>query len=116
MPEFYSNMCLQDHQRHDSGYGQILNKMDDPRGLLLSGIFSHSGSQECLELAGFWLQACFRSHTSCFRNQEILSVLPTRVLHVGDSLRNPTLHLGVNKLDRWVALGYCWGGNSDFVL
>ena len=116
MPEFYSSICLQDYQGHHSGDGQVLNGMDDLRGLLLSGMFSNSGSQECLELARLWLQTSFRSHTSCFRNKEILSTLPTRVLQVGDSLRNPTLQLGANKLDRWVTLSYCWGGNSAFVL
>jgi hypothetical protein len=116
IPEFYSSIFPQDHQRRHSGDGQVLNEMDDLSGLLLSGIPSNSGSQECSELARLWLQTCFCSHTSCFRNKEILSTLPTRVLHVGDSLGNPTLQLGANKLDRWVALSYCWGGNSDFVL
>jgi hypothetical protein len=47
MPEFYSSICPQDHQGRHSGDGQVLNEMDDLRGLLLSGIFSNSRSQEC---------------------------------------------------------------------
>lgn len=116
MPEFHSSIYPQKYQSRHSGDGQASNRIGDLCGLLMSGIFSNSGSKECLELARSWLQTCFRNHTSCFRNKEILSVLPTRVLHVGDSFMNPTLQLGANRVDRWVALGYSWGDNSDFEL
>jgi hypothetical protein len=42
--------------------------------------------------------------------------LPTRVIDVGHETYHPKLVLTKNYRDNWIALSYCWGGNSPFVL
>ncbi|KAK4109817.1 hypothetical protein N656DRAFT_791659 [Canariomyces notabilis] len=43
--------------------------------------------------------------------------LPTRVIDVGDQTKQPRLHVSrPGETGRWVALSYCWGGDSSFIL
>lgn len=75
-----------------------------------------SGSEDCLSLAAHWLQTCLEEHSRCGAIGDILSPMPTRVIDVGDSEKNPSLCMTNNVPGSWLTLSYCWGKSSDFVL
>ncbi|KAL9127217.1 MAG: hypothetical protein Q9217_003855 [Psora testacea] len=57
-----------------------------------------------------WLHDCLHEHAECVRERN--SLLPSRVLDVGDVSRgnNLRLHLSaMNERGRYIALSYCWG-------
>ncbi|KAF2273588.1 HET-domain-containing protein [Westerdykella ornata] len=69
-------------------------------------------SSSCIELIQKWLATCNISHDKCVINNEA-SLLPTRVIWVGNQYSTPRLH--ISKHDEkglFVALSHCWGGSS----
>lgn len=71
----------------------------------------------CLEAASTWLNECLTNHTACSRAApDNLPNLPTRVIDVGTDSISPQLIITNGRCGDYVALSYCWGGNSDFVL
>lgn len=42
--------------------------------------------------------------------------LPTRVIDVGNDEVRPSLHLSHGEIGIWIALSYCWGGETKFKL
>ena len=76
--------------------------------------FKDSGSEGCLFLAKTWLETCLTTHNSCSREME--NVLPTRIIDVGDNERAAILYMSHGETGSWIALSYCWGGDSDFKL
>jgi len=41
--------------------------------------------------------------------------MPTRVIDVGDENTPPKLITTQGRIDTWIALSYCWGGDSKFI-
>jgi hypothetical protein len=62
-----------------------------------------------------WLRICLHEHKECSPLCEPASPLPTRVIDVGDKDSDPRLVTSNGKIESWVALSYCWGGDSQFV-
>ncbi|KAF2277823.1 HET-domain-containing protein [Westerdykella ornata] len=80
-----------------------------------------SDSPAAFELIHQWLTRCLRDHDACkesFSGADIdeskPSVLPTRVVHVGnpDQGLPPRLCLTGGKRDHYVAFSHCWGRNK----
>lgn len=66
-----------------------------------------------------WLNNCLQHHPECRAKaeQQPPSVLPTRVIDVGSASQGPFLHVsGGDEVGEWVALSYCWGGDSPITL
>jgi hypothetical protein len=62
-----------------------------------------------MALARAWLLNCLVDHEECSASPTTLSDLPTRVVDVGASLREPSLFVTNNKPGTYCALSYCWG-------
>lgn len=72
---------------------------------------SSTGSSTNLDLAARWLHNCANSHEYCCHQPQIKSILPYRVLDIGD-LENPRkvfLSVGEDRIGSYAALSYCWG-------
>lgn len=64
-----------------------------------------------------WLRACLSYHAVCRETLKAEATpLPTRVIEVGHRACHPKLILADGRRDTWMALSYCWGGSSPFVL
>ena len=90
-----------------------------PRGsetLLARAVQNDPASGASLEVVKEWVQECLASHQKCTHMLSRKRPLPTRVIDVGDPLHNPRLIVTNGRLGSWVALSYCWGGQSKFVL
>ena len=83
--------------------------------LLLSDICPDPNCATCLEHYAGWYRTCETEHSSCRVAANPLP-LPTRVIDVGSSDQDPFLCVSNNRNGKWVALSYCWGGNSDYIL
>jgi hypothetical protein len=82
--------------------------------LLGRAVSTHSSSTECMLLATEWLQTCLKDHAACAVSSRTAK-LPTRLIDVGDSTRDPRLVTTSGDIGTWIALSYCWGGDSEFV-
>jgi hypothetical protein len=78
-------------------------------------VYLDSASKECISVAGEWLRTCLHEHKECSPLRAHASPLPTRVIDVGDENSYPRLVMSNGKIEPWVALSYCWGGDSQFV-
>jgi hypothetical protein len=78
-------------------------------------VYANSSLKECISVAGKWLQTCLGGHKECISLSQHARPLPTRVIDVGDENCHPRLIAGNGKTDTWIALSYCWGGDSQFV-
>ena len=88
----------------------------DILALLSRDIHSDSSSPACLLVGAEWLKSCRETHPEC-APQHKQSHLPSRVINVGDDSTNPFLHISdPREVGSWVALSYCWGGPSEFIL
>lgn len=67
----------------------------------------------CPSLPSGWLKTCLEEHDSCINKD---APLPTRVIDVGASDKNPSLYITRGEISSWVALSYCWGTDVDFTL
>lgn len=72
----------------------------------------------CLQQAVEWLQTCQGSHPQCASIKTRSTRPPSRLIDVGlgSESKDPYLCLANESVRSWVALSYCWGGESDFVL
>jgi hypothetical protein len=78
-------------------------------------VYSDSASKECILVAEEWLRTCLHEHKECSPLRAHASPLPTRVIDVGDEDSYPRLVTSNGKTEPWIALSYCWGGDSQFV-
>ena len=78
-------------------------------------VYSDSASKACMSVVQEWLRTCLREHKECSPLCEPASLLPTRVIDVGDKDSDPRLVTSTGKIEPWIALSYCWGGDSQFV-
>ncbi|RAH53288.1 HET-domain-containing protein [Aspergillus piperis CBS 112811] len=75
------------------------------------------GSKRCLSLAAKWLRNCHKKHMQCDMLEDRPPFFPTRVIDVGKPNRRPHLHVSrIGETAKWMALSYCWGGDSRFTL
>lgn len=77
-------------------------------------VYEDSSSSGCAALASEWLHKCLDEHKQCGPSQDV-TPLPTRVIDVGDEHQHPKLIATGGRLGAYVALSYCWGGDSDFI-
>ena len=84
--------------------------------LLARNVYPDPASEDCLGVAAEWLHTCVKTHKNCPKPRR--TSLPTRVIDVGppDGSQKPYVLISNGKLADWVALTYCWGGRSSFVL
>jgi hypothetical protein len=78
-------------------------------------VYSDSASKGCISVAEEWLRTCLHEHKECSPLRAHASPLPTRVIDVGDEDSYPRLVTSNGKTEPWIALSYCWGGDSQFV-
>jgi hypothetical protein len=84
------------------------------KGIILRELFLNSGSPKSLSLAAKWYRTCRTSaHPLC---SFMPMSMPTRVIDVGNESQNPHLHLTQGDPGSWLALSYCWGASSHFML
>ncbi|PWY72844.1 HET-domain-containing protein [Aspergillus eucalypticola CBS 122712] len=115
-PHHSSIHALQDAAR--TGYAEIPAE-DTPllEGLPRNKLPFDLRSERCLSLAAEWLRKCYKGHKECDKREDKPPFFPTSVIDVGSSLKRPHLHVSsVGETGRWVALSYCWGGDSRFTL
>lgn len=84
--------------------------------MLAKEVHIDPASEASLNVAKTWHQECLASHQKCTRMPSHNRPLPTRVIDVGDTRRDPRLIVTDGQPGSWAALSYCWGGNSTFVL
>lgn len=70
-----------------------------------------------MTIARHWLGQCNATHELCSATIASPRVLPRRLIDVGSSTerRARVIETG-DKVGRWVALSYCWGGDTSFIL
>jgi hypothetical protein len=75
-------------------------------------------SQGSLRIVSNWLANCVNNHDTCARTGSRSHTLPKRVLNVGGETTDPFLveTAAGNRLGRWAALSYCWGGEPSMKL
>lgn len=78
-------------------------------------IYEDPGSKSCLAVAAEWLDSCLNDHEKCGMQADTEKPLPSRVIDVGDDNTPPKLITTGGKLGIWIALSYCWGGDSVFI-
>lgn len=66
-----------------------------------------SSSNECIELAHFWIQDCIENHRECHYGEN--TPLPTRVVNVGSDTLEPYLYITKQENAKYVTLSHCWG-------
>ena len=78
---------------------------------------SSTGSSMNLDLAASWFHDCANSYEHCCRQLQLESILPYRVLDLGDreNSQNIFLSVGEDWVGSYAALSYCWGkpGTQD---
>jgi hypothetical protein len=87
----------------------------DGMSLLGRSIYEDPASTGCLAVAADWLHTCLNEHGKCGLKGETERPLPTRVIDVGDNHTPPKLITTGGKIGTWIALSYCWGGDSVFI-
>ncbi|KAH7350621.1 heterokaryon incompatibility protein-domain-containing protein [Rhexocercosporidium sp. MPI-PUGE-AT-0058] len=87
----------------------------DGLDLLGRSIYEDPASKECLAVATDWLDECLNHHSKCGGAANTEKPLPTRVIDVGNENTPPKLMITGGKCGDWIALSYCWGGDSVFV-
>jgi hypothetical protein len=85
------------------------------QSLLGRAVYSQSASKECTSVAEDWLHGCLRKHKECGPSEHE-NPLPTRVIDVGNENCHPKLIASKGRTGTWIALSYCWGRDSEFVL
>ncbi|KAI0113437.1 heterokaryon incompatibility protein-domain-containing protein [Daldinia grandis] len=88
---------------------------DDPASqfILTRPINCRPGAVENLALARSWLEGCLHSHPKCRTKQDSM---PSRILRI-DKVDSPdkfkiNLEPTYDKVEPYVALSYCWGGDQ----
>lgn len=71
--------------------------------------------QESYDIARRWLRRCSENHELC--PKDVDSLLPTRVIDIGSSSRDPTLYIPApGTRGKYAALSYCWGTDQAVTL
>jgi hypothetical protein len=72
---------------------------------------SSTGSSTNLDLVASWLHDCANYHRHCCQQSQTESILPHRLLDIGDweHPRRIFLSVGEDRIGSYAALSYCWG-------
>lgn len=73
----------------------------------------NASSEEVVSLARQWLNRCLENHHDSCPSE--ISMLPTRLVDVGDESHPPRLYVTHHEYGVWVALSHCWGRQVRFV-
>ncbi len=77
-------------------------------------VSSDSSSTTCFGLASQWLKQCLETHQSCNSVSRGHSILPTRVIRVGQHPQQPSLHQSASgETGAYATLSYCWGKSEQ---
>ncbi|KAI1287518.1 hypothetical protein F5Y03DRAFT_405496 [Xylaria venustula] len=74
-----------------------------------------TASPRAFKTARAWLDNCQHHHLSCGKEDNANSVLPTRVIDVGDGSIEPCLYIGNGECAAYLALSYCRSPSNDIV-
>lgn len=86
---------------------------------LASHVSGDSSSAECFAQAKTWMEECFQEHGKQNCLPRANARLPTRVIDVGSSTRQPRVHESApDQTGTWAALSYRWGpeGRQNLML
>ncbi|KAF2676494.1 HET-domain-containing protein [Lentithecium fluviatile CBS 122367] len=84
---------------------------NDIKGFITGRILaSDSPTSEYFEVAKRWLDNCIANHLDCNNNPSEVPMLPSRVLDVTETGRDPYLMSGSGKRAQYATLSHCWGG------
>jgi hypothetical protein len=84
--------------------------------VLFREISPSTGSAQTQTIVSQWLNRCKSEHIECSLGHTGLKRLPTRVIDVSSSTQSPRLLETGTAHGNWIALSYCWGGDSNFIL
>ncbi|RDW75342.1 HET-domain-containing protein [Coleophoma cylindrospora] len=87
----------------------------DGSALLGRAVYEDPSQEACLAVAADWIDTCLNKHEKCNQIREREKSLPTRAIDVGDISTPPKLVTTKGKVGTYIALSYCWGGDSTFV-
>jgi len=80
---------------------------------------SNTGSSVNLDLAASWFHDCANYHEHCCHQFQLESILPYRVLDLGDreNSQNIFISVGEDRVGSYAALSYCWGkpGSQNYL-
>lgn len=80
---------------------------------------TNTGSSMNLDLAASWFHDCTNYHEHCCHQFQRESILPYRVLDLGDgeNSQNIFISVGEDRIGSYAALSYCWGkpGSQDYL-
>ncbi|KAI0468023.1 heterokaryon incompatibility protein-domain-containing protein [Xylaria cf. heliscus] len=71
-----------------------------------------TSSVSTFQVAKAWLHNCITSHEACDQGHAS-TILPTRVVDVGDATHDPFLFESNGACHSYCALSYCWGTSSN---
>jgi len=104
----FSNLVTEYNLLLDSSIRKVSNSIGTP-------VAFHSDTEECRVAAMEWFQECHAHHPQCGPSK--LFRRPTRLINVGSTGEPPRLEIEqIPDSVYWVALSYCWGGDSEFKL
>lgn len=124
-PKLRVALALKRYQRRLRGWSCYLeafasrdNVPPSGQALLYTDIHSDPAETSCLDQALQWLHTCSANHPTCAWLKRRRVRAPTRLIDVGlpDGSEQPRLCLSNENITSWVALSYCWGGPSEFML
>lgn len=66
----------------------------------------------CFTVAAEWLDTCKRQHAKCYSHLDFSTVVPTRLIDVGETGNNSLIQLCATKSSKnyeYLTLSHCWG-------
>lgn len=98
-------------------YCPVLTMTDDPAARLITSITPNPspGSDQGLGLVREWVSQCNENHRgTCCRSPDLQSLLPRRVIDIGDGHNLRLYERSPGEQGCYTALSYCWGGSQGF--
>ncbi|KAI0188906.1 hypothetical protein EV127DRAFT_482145 [Xylaria flabelliformis] len=89
-----------------------LNERTIRQSPLIDDYEKGTSSRSSFQVAKAWLHDCITCHEVCSQSHAP-TVLPTRVVDVGDATHDPFLFESKGAYHTYCALSYCWGTSSD---
>ncbi|KAH6663407.1 heterokaryon incompatibility protein-domain-containing protein [Halenospora varia] len=74
-----------------------------------------SRSPACFEMISRWVKGCRDNHETCNRDRGRYSLMPTRVLDIGDLSAPPRILITNGEIGEYATLSYCWGKGSQSI-
>ncbi|KAL3431738.1 heterokaryon incompatibility protein-domain-containing protein [Aspergillus tetrazonus] len=89
---------------------------DDPVGRIISSRTPNpsSSSEESFRVVKGWISDCNQKHPNCLQDPKSRSVLPRRLIEIGENGFLKLREASLGEQGQYVALSYCWGGSQKF--